>query len=63
MTLSLNNRQMAKNIIFSIHPFEKEGSQAFLRAARTGNHTKLQELLKRNRYLLFDFNNVTLEKF
>lgn len=47
-----------KSIIFSLRPFEKEGSYHFLRAARTGDYSRLEEYLKFNRYLLYDFNNV-----
>jgi len=45
--------------IFSVKPFEKEGSRELLAAVKAGDLSKVKLILdKENRYLVYDFDNI-----
>jgi len=47
--------------IFSTVPFEKEGSKKLIAAAKCGDKDAILELLdKKNRYLVYDFDQVRM---
>jgi len=45
--------------IFSLTPFEKQGSKKLIAAAKSGNASLVKDILeKSNRYLVYDFDQV-----
>ena len=49
---------MEKTLIFSTQPFEKPNSYKFLKAAKDGDTQMIKQLIKSNKYLVYDFDHV-----
>ena len=62
-TLLINLQLLKCEKIFSTVPFEKEGSKKLIAAAKCGDVETVKDLLdKKNRYLVYDFDQVTKTK-
>ena len=48
-----------KHHIFSMYPFAKKYSEKFLQACKSGKFDAATDYLAKNRYLVFDFDNVS----
>jgi len=49
------------NKVFSLIPYEKEGSMEFIDAAKLGNIEKLERLIEdHSKYLVYDFTHVKI---
>eukprot|EP00825_Cyclidium_porcatum_P051540 TRINITY_DN9516_c0_g1_i2.p1 TRINITY_DN9516_c0_g1~~TRINITY_DN9516_c0_g1_i2.p1 ORF type:complete len:377 (+),score=58.27 TRINITY_DN9516_c0_g1_i2:753-1883(+) len=50
--------QLLTKQVFSTIPFQKEGSRILIQAAKHGKQEIVEQLLKQNEYLVFDFDNI-----
>ena len=57
--LKLNLKAFRERKVLSTKPFEKLGSYEFIHAAKQGNLEKIEEMLKKNRFLVYDFDYVS----
>jgi hypothetical protein len=44
--------------VFSYKPFQKSGSHELMHACKTNNHILVSEIIKDNRFLVYDFDFV-----
>lgn len=50
--------KLLEHHVFSSVPYEKKDSKELIVAAKTGDLDTVTELLKKNKYLVYDFDNV-----
>ena len=48
-----------KNRVFPNQPYEREDSKAFIKYAKLGEYDKVRQLLKGNRYLVYEYDTVS----
>ena len=56
--LKIDLPQYFAGIVFSSKPFQKEGSYELIEAAKFGDLVKIQQLLRDNRNLVYDFDYI-----
>ncbi len=47
---------MMKDRVFSVQPYQKTHSEAFIRACKTGEYSKVERLLRLDKYLVYDYD-------
>lgn len=56
--VNIKPEELRNGSVFSTVPYQKPGSRELIHAAKHGKVEDLLDLLKQNRFLIFDFDNI-----